>query len=35
MSTHTASVVAIGTLSRTATFALRTISSLFTEEASR
>ena len=35
MSTHTDSLVVIGTLRRTATFALRTISSLFTEEASR
>jgi hypothetical protein len=35
MSTHTESVVVIGTLRRSATFALRTISSLFTEEASR
>jgi hypothetical protein len=35
MSTHTDSLVVIGTLRRTATFAVRTISSLFTEEASR
>jgi hypothetical protein len=35
MSTHTDSLMVIGTLRRTATFAVRTISSLFTEEASR